>query len=293
MLNAKTKNYLRLHFIIFIWGFTAILGALISIEAIPLVWYRVTIAVVLLLIYLLITQISFKKTVRELLQFLFGGILIAIHWVTFFYAIKIANVSITLAAMSTGALFTTLIQWLLFKKKIIGYELLFSLLAIVGLVIIFQAESKYVLGIGVALFSSFLSASFSILNANLIKYHKATVISFYELLFASLFIGVILLFQGGVSLDFFILSKTDWLYLMILASICTAYAFVASTDVLKNISPFTMMLTINLEPIYGIILAIIIFKQKEIMTTNFYYGALLILITVALNGIVKLKKKQV
>ncbi|HBK72251.1 MAG TPA: EamA family transporter [Flavobacteriaceae bacterium] len=293
MQDAKLKNYLHLHFIIFIWGFTAILGALISIDAIPLVWFRVTIAVILILIYLLIKKISFKKSFKELLQFLFGGVLIAIHWITFFYAIKIANVSITLAAMSTGALFITLIQWLLFKKKIIGYELLFSLLAIVGLVIIFQAESNYVIGIGVALFSSFLSASFSILNAKLIKTHKASVISFYELLFASLFIGIILFFQGVISSNFFILSKTDWLYLIILASICTAYAFVASTEVLKSVSPFTMMLTINLEPIYGIVLAIIIFKQKEIMTANFYYGALLILITVVLNGVIKLKKKQV
>lgn len=293
MQDAKLKNYLHLHFIIFIWGFTAILGALISIDAIPLVWFRVTIAVILILIYLLIKKISFKKSFKELLQFLFGGVLIAIHWITFFYAIKVANVSITLAAMSTGALFITLIQRLLFKKKIIGYELLFSLLAIVGLVIIFQAESNYVIGIGVALFSSFLSASFSILNAKLIKTHKATVISFYELLFASLFIGIILFFQGVISLNFFILSKTDWLYLIILASICTAYAFVASTEVLKSVSPFTMMLTINLEPIYGIVLAIIIFKQKEIMTANFYYGALLILITVVLNGVIKLKKKQV
>lgn len=293
MQDAKLKNYLHLHFIIFIWGFTAILGALISIDAIPLVWFRVTIAVILILIYLLIKKISFKKSFKELLQFLFGGVLIAIHWITFFYAIKIANVSITLAAMSTGALFITLIQWLLFKNKIIGYELLFSLLAIVGLVIIFQAESNYVIGIGVALFSSFLSASFSILNAKLIKTHKASVISFYELLFASLFIGIILFFQGVISSNFFILSKTDWLYLIILASICTAYAFVASTEVLKSVSPFTMMLTINLEPIYGIVLAIIIFKQKEIMTANFYYGALLILITVVLNGVIKLKKKQV
>ncbi len=293
MLNAKVKNYLHLHFIIFIWGFTAILGALISIGAIPLVWYRVTFAVILLLIYLVITKTSFKMSFRKLLQFLFGGMLIGIHWITFFYAIKIANVSIALATMSTGALFTTLIQWLLFKKKIIGYELFFSLLAIVGLIIIFQAESKYIIGIGVALFSSFLSASFSILNASLIKTHKAIIISFYELLFASLFIGIVLLLKGAISLDFFILSKTDWLYLMILASICTAYAFVASTDVLKSISPFTMMLTINLEPIYGVILAIIIFKQKEIMTTNFYYGALLILITVVLNGIIKLKRKSV
>ena len=104
MQDAKLKNYLHLHFIIFIWGFTAILGALISIDAIPLVWFRVTIAVILILIYLLIKKISFKKSFKELLQFLFGGVLIAIHWITFFYAIKIANVSITLAAMSTGGI---------------------------------------------------------------------------------------------------------------------------------------------------------------------------------------------
>ena len=290
-MNARTKNYFHLHFIIFIWGFTAILGALISIDAIPLVWYRVTLATLFLYAFILIRRVKVNVPFNVLLRYILGGVFIAVHWITFFYAIKISTISIALAAMSTGALFVTLIQWTVFRKKLIPYELLFSLLAIVGLVIIFNAEGQYFIGIIVALISSFLSACFSILNANLIKNNSAMVISFYELLFASLFIGVVLVINGTFTVDFFVLSKMDWFYLILLASVCTAYAFAASNQVLKSVSPFTMMLTINLEPIYGIILAIIIFKEKEIMTTNFYYGALLILVTVVLNGVIKLKSK--
>ncbi|MBJ2172969.1 EamA family transporter [Aureibaculum sp. A20] len=291
-MNAITKNYFHLHFIIFIWGFTAILGALISIDAIPLVWFRVTLATLFLYAFIRLKKVKIQVPFSVLLRYIFGGVLIAIHWITFFYAIKIATISIALAAMSTGALFVTLIQWVVFKKKLIPYELLFSLLAIVGLVVIFNAEGQYFIGIVIALLSSFLSACFSILNSNLIKNNSATVISFYELFFASIFIGIVLLINGTVNSHFFVLSSTDWLYLLLLASVCTAYAFAASNQVLKSVSPFTMMLSINLEPIYGIILAIIIFREKEIMTANFYYGALLILVTVILNGVIKLKKKN-
>jgi len=289
MPDNKIKNYLHLHLIIFIWGFTAVLGALISIDAIPLVWYRVLLAVLFIYLYLVLRKASLKISRRELLRYFIGGVLIAVHWITFFYAIKISTVSIALATMSTGALFVTLLQVIIFKKRLIFYELLFSILAIAGLVIIFYAEGDYTVGIISALISAFLSACFSILNANLIKYNSATIISFYELSFSVVFISVILLYNGDFTIEFFTLKQIDWLYMIILASICTAYAFVASTKVLKSVSPFTMMLTINLEPIYGIILALIIFKQKEIMTSQFYYGALLIFLTVVLNGIIKYK----
>ncbi len=288
-LNNKLKNYLHLHFIIFIWGFTAILGALISIEAIPLVWFRVTIATLFILAYIVSSKISLKVTTKEFFRFFIGGILIAIHWITFFYAIKISNISITLATMSTGALFATLLQFVIYKKKIVPYELFFSILAIVGLVIIFNAETSYSSGIWVALISAFLSASFSILNADLIKYNSASVISFYELLVSVVFISIILIFKGSFTLNFFSLSLIDWVYMLVLASICTAYAFVASTKVLESVSAYTMMLTINLEPIYGILLALLIFNEKELMSTHFYWGALLILSTVVLNGLVKYK----
>jgi len=288
-LSNKLKNYLHLHFIIFIWGFTAVLGALIRIDALPLVWFRVSIATVFILGYLLLRNISLKVSLKELLRFGLGGILIALHWIAFFYAIKISNVSITLATMSTGALFATLLQFVIYKEKIVFYELLLSVLAIVGLLIIFNAEGSYALGIGIALIAAFLSAAFAILNVDLVKYHDASVISFYELLVSVLFISIILVYKGLFTIAFFTLTTHDWVYMLILATICTAYAFVASTKVLESVSAYTMMLTTNLEPIYGIVLAVLIFKEQEMMSTHFYWGALLILLTVILNGLLKYK----
>ena len=189
--------------------------------------------------------------------------------------------------MSTGALFTTLLQLLIFKERIVKYELIFGLLAIVGLFMIFNAETGFTVGIIYALISSFLSASFAILNAEMVKTHEAITISFYELFFATLVITIILLFNNAFTADFFKLEMSDWFYLIILSSICTAYAFVASTKVLKSVSAFTMMLTINLEPVYGILLALLIFRSKEVMDINFYIGAILILVTVILNGLIK------
>lgn len=287
MQNSYIKNYLHLHFIVFIWGFTAVLGALITINAIPLVWYRVLLASLFILLFILIRKSSLKVSLRSLMKFLFGGAIIGLHWITFFYAIKVSNVSITLATMSTGALFTTLLQLLLFKEKIIKYELIFGLLAIVGLFMIFNAETGFTVGIIYALISSFLSASFAILNAEMVKTHEPITISFYELFFATLVITIILLFNNAFTVDFFKLQINDWLYLIILSSVCTAYAFVASTKVLKSVSPFTMMLTINLEPVYGILLALLIFRSNEVMDINFYIGAILILVTVILNGLIK------
>jgi drug/metabolite transporter (DMT)-like permease len=287
MQNSYIKNYLHLHFIVFIWGFTAVLGALITINAIPLVWYRVLLASLFILLFILIRKSSLKVSLRSLMKFLFGGAVIGLHWITFFYAIKVSNVSITLATMSTGALFTTLLQLLIFKEKIVKYELIFGLLAIVGLFMIFNAETGFTVGIIYALISSFLSASFAILNAEMVKTHEPITISFYELFFATLVITIILLFNNAFTADFFKLEMSDWFYLIILSSICTAYAFVASTKVLKSVSAFTMMLTINLEPVYGILLALLIFRSKEVMDINFYIGAILILATVILNGLIK------
>ena len=287
MQNSYIKIYLHLHFIVFIWGFTAVLGALITINAIPLVWYRVLLASLFILLFILIRKSSLKVSLRSLMKFLFGGAVIGLHWITFFYAIKVSNVSITLATMSTGALFTTLLQLLIFKEKIVKYELIFGLLAIVGLFMIFNAETGFTVGIIYALISSFLSASFAILNAEMVKTHEAITISFYELFFATLVITIILLFNNAFTADFFKLEMSDWFYLIILSSICTAYAFVASTKVLKSVSAFTMMLTINLEPVYGILLALLIFRSNEVMDINFYIGAILILATVILNGLIK------
>jgi len=289
MLENKLKNYLLLHLIVFIWGFTAILGALITIDAIPLVFFRMGLAVFFISIYFIIKKKSFKVDKKGLVKFLFTGIIIALHWIFFFKAIKVSNVSVALVTMSTGAFFTSLIEPVFFKRKLKVLEIILGLIVILGLYIIFNFESQYKLGIIYALISSFLSALFAVLNGLFIKNYDANRISFYQLLFGTLFVTIYLLITHKFSVSFFILPNMDWVYLFVLSSICTAYAFIASVKIMKYISPYTVMLTINLEPVYAIILAIFIFGDKEKMNPEFYLGAFIVLGVVLLNGIIKNK----
>jgi drug/metabolite transporter (DMT)-like permease len=306
MLSDNIKSYLHLHFIVFIWGFTAVLGALISLDALPLVWFRMLFAVGFIGIYIYFKKLSVRITWKTLLQFIFSGLIIALHWFTFFKAIKISNISITLACLSTGAFFASLLEPILFRKKIVWYELLSGALVIVGLYFvalssttetegllgsILNGGNKFLFGIGLALVSAFLSALFAVINSKLVQKHDATVISFYELGGGVIFFTILLLFTQSFSAEFFMLSAKDFMYLMILSSFCTAYAFIASTAVMKFLSPYTVMLTINLEPIYGIILAVLVFEEKEKMSFEFYIGALIILMTVVVNAIIKSRKK--
>jgi len=292
MLSDNTKSYLKLHWIVFIWGFTAILGRLITLDALPLVWFRMLFAVAFIFVYNKFTKTSLKLPQKVILKFLVAGLVIALHWFTFFRAIKVSNVSITLACLSTGAFFASIIEPIFFKKKVIWYEIFFGLLVVVGLSIIFKVEANYIEGIILALISAFLSACFAVINSKFVVNYEPKVISFYELLGGVLFFSVFLLGNGSFNASFFQITLNDFLYLLVLSSVCTAYAFIASTSVMKFLSPYTVMLTINLEPIYGILLAVLIFKDKEHMSPTFYFGALLILITVVLNAILKAKHKS-
>src|SRR5690554_376514 len=218
MQNDKLLNYLHLHFIVFIWGFTAVLGALISLEAIPLVWYRMFLAVIIIFVFLKIKKENLRFSIKTLAGFAVAGVIIALHWLTFFGAIKASNVSVTLAVLSTGAFFASLLEPLFYKRKIIFYEVFFGLIAVVGLYVIFDVDSSNAIGIGLALISAFLSALFSVLDRKLVLEHKAGAISFYELLFGVLAITVFLAVSGGFTAEFFVVSTSDWVYLAILAS---------------------------------------------------------------------------
>ena len=289
--GEKLNSYLHLHLIVFIWGFTAILGALISLEALPLVWFRMLFASGFILVYVFIKNTSLKLPTKIILSFLFTGLIIALHWFTFFKAIKVSNISVTLACLATGAFFTSILEPIFYKRKVIFYEVLFGLIVIAGLYLIFQVQGNYVDGIILGLTSAFLSALFSVINGKFAqKYHPA-VISFYEIFGGVLCLTVYLLFTKSFTAGFFHLSLLDLLWLLVLSSVCTAYAFIASVGVMKHLSPYTVMLTINLEPIYGIVLALIIFNDKEKMSPQFYVGALIILSTVILNGILKNRMK--
>ena len=294
MLNDRLKNHIHLNFIVFIWGFTAVLGVLISIDAIPLVWYRMLLAVGFITLYTILKKIPLKVPKQTLLGLIVTGIIIALHWITFFMAIKVSNVSVTLAIMSTGALFAALLEPIWYKRKVIWYEVMFGFIMIIGLYIIFKIETNYILGIILALISTFLSTVFAMINSKYVKQYRASVISFYELLSGVVFLSLYFLISKGFNMEFFNLKANDWLYLIILASVCTSYAFIAGVHVMRILSPYTVMLTINLEPVYGIILAFFILGDHEKMSSQFYVGALIILLTVVANGIIKnfFKKKN-
>lgn len=291
MPNVKLRNYLHLHFIVFVWGFTAVLGKLITIDALPLVWYRMLMAFMIILAYILIRRFSLRVPPKTLLTLVMGGVVVALHWVTFFMAIKVSNVSIALATMSTGAFFTAILEPFWYGRKMVGYEVVFGLIVILGLYIMFRVEAGYLNGILLALMSSLLSATFSLINGKLTQGYRPSVISLYELGSGVLFLSIFLVFSGSYNQKFFQLSMDDWLYISILASICTAYAFIASVKILKYISPYTVMLTINLEPVYGILLAFFLLGDSEKMNPFFYIGALLIITTVVVNGVLKNRKK--
>lgn len=293
MRNDNLKSYLNLHLIVFIWGFTAILGALITIDAENLVWFRMLFAGIFLGSFIVFKKQSFKVPVKELFKLIFVGLLIALHWIFFFKAIHISTVSITLSIFSLGAFFASLLEPVFYGRKVLWYEVLFGLVIIAGLGLILQVEIKYLQGVYYALASIILGVLFTLMNGKLIADHEPSVITFYEFGAGVFFISLYFLFQGKFTSDFFTMSLNNWLLLLVLSSICTAYAFTASVKVMQRLTPYTVMLTTNLEPVYGIILAYFILGGKEKMSTEFYIGAVIIVITVILNGVIKhyLEKK--
>jgi drug/metabolite transporter (DMT)-like permease len=292
MQNDNLKSYLSLHFIVFIWGFTAILGALITIQADFLVWYRMFFAAVFLAIFIGIKKKSFQVTPKSFIKLVIVGLLIALHWIFFFEAIKISTVSITLSVFSLGAFFASLLEPIFYGRKVLWYEVFFGLIIIAGLGLIMQVEIHYLNGMLLALVSIILGVLFTLMNGKLIADHDPSVISFYEFLAGFVFISIYFLFQGKFTADIFVMTAKNWILILILASICTAYAFTSSVQVMRQLSPYTVMLTTNLEPVYGIILAFFIIGGKEKMSTEFYIGAIIIVITVILNGIIKHYRKE-
>ena len=287
MQKDNFKSYLNLHVIVFIWGFTAILGALISIQADALVWYRMGIAAVFLFLFILFKKKSFRIPIKEFFKLIFVGLLIALHWIFFFQAIHVSNVSITLAVFSLGAFLASILEPIFYGRKVLWYEVFFGLIIIAALAVILQVEINYFQGILYALVSIIIGVLFTLMNGKLIEKHEPSVITFYEFLAGVFFITIYFLYTNKFNVDFFILTTNDWLYLLLLSSVCTAYAFTASIKVMRVLSPYTVLLTTSLEPVYGIILAYFIIGGKEKMSGEFYIGAVLIVMTVILNGIVK------
>ena len=288
-MDSRAKNILLMHFVILIFGFTGILGKLITIEAIPLVFWRTLIGGGAIYVWLKLRRNVSKKSTSDALKMGGIGLLVAIHWITFFASIKISNVSVALTMLATSPMFIGFLEPLIFKRKIDWRELTVAGVVLVGVGTIFSFDTTYHEGMILGIISAFFASLFATLNGVLIKTHDASNISLVELLSASAAIFLLLFFTGEVDGDLFVLSGQDWFWITILALVATSFAFIAFTSVMKVLTPFTTSVAINLEPIYSIILAVIIFGDEEIMGPRFYIGASIIIGAVMLNTILKRK----
>ncbi len=287
------KNLLILHITVLIFGLTGIFGKLLEdLGSLNTVFYRVVIGSIGIGAYAFFRRKSLRiKSAKHLAQLAGVGFLICAHWFFFFESINVSNVSIALATISTTSLFLALLQPLITKRKLVAYEILLGIIVIAGLVIILGYEFQYWKGILFSLIAALLAAIFSLINSNLVQKHDSTFISFYEIGSGALLLGFILFFSDNMTFVTEI-SALQWLWLALLGLIATSFAFIASVAVMKVLSPFTVSLTINLEPIYSIVIALLIFKEDEHMSTQFYLGAILIISTLFLNAYFKKRERK-
>lgn len=280
------KNLVILHFTVFIWGFTSILGALISISAVQLVWYRVLIAMVSLFLYFKFNKTAFKVSRKTFLKLFFTGALVGGHWILFFASIKLSTVPVTLVCLSSMTLFTAVLEPLINKTRISKLEIVAGVLIITGIVLIFKFETHYTKGIITGLLSALFASLFSIINSRQVKAIEPAVISLYELIGAFFWSTLYLVFTNGFNHAMY-LKNADIGYLILLGTICTSLAYVAGVSVMRELSAFRVALITNLEPVYGILMSFLFFGDMNKMTTGFWVGALIILSTIFLFPVAK------
>lgn len=291
MFKNVSKHHLLLHFIVFIWGWSPILGRGISAGALQLVWFRIAITIVMMALYLIYIKADLKISLKKLMQLSIVGFIICVHWLCFYGAIKVSNVSVTMAAFSTGTLFTAIMEPLIYKRKFVWYELIIGTIIIGAIGLIFSVEIKYGYGMLLGMLAALTASIFSVFNGVLIQDEKepitSPVLSFVELTAALIGLSIFLLCNGNFSSTFFSISNQDILLLSILAGVCTVYPFIASVNLMKYISPYTINLTVNLEGVYGIILASILFHENKDLSITFYLGFAIILAVIFLNAYIK------
>ncbi len=273
-------SYLEMHFIVVILGFTAILGKLVQLPAPALVWYRTMFAFIALFIWLNISKTKYRLPWKQALKLLGIGIIVSTHWIFFFGAIKVSNVSVTLGCLASGTLFASLLEPLVFRRRVYWFEVIIGLVIIFGLYLIFQFEPRYINGIIYSLIAFFLSSLFTVLNKKITFQFHQNVIGFYEMIGGWLGVSIYLLINGNMNVHDLSFTFTDFIWLALLAVVCSAYAFSAIVRIMRKISAFAVVLSINLEPVYGIILAYFIFGQSEYMTFGFYAGTLILLLSI-------------
>ncbi len=306
MSKGKLKYQIILHLIVLIWGITGILGDYIDLDvsnafsfekreaivSFKIVFFRTAIASISLFVIGFFLKRTRQLSLKETRNLLLIGVIIGLHWFAFFYSIKISTISIGVVCMAMSTLFTSILEPVLFKRKVASSEILISIGVIVGIVIIFGFEFKYYLGIFLGLLSAFFASLFTVLNGRLIQTIPSFKITKYEMTGAFLFSAMALLVFDQLDIELFYISNTNWTYLIILALICTTFAFMVSVWVMKFVSPFTVSVSINMEPIYTIIIAVILNPAKEKMSFGFYIGGAIILISIFTNAYLKKRVRK-
>jgi len=267
------KAFLQMHAAVFLWGFTGVLGRAISLDSIWLVWYRMIITVLTLwIIYYVLKKIR-KISFKSALSIGSIGFILVLHWICFYASIKYANVTIALTCLSTTALLSSILEPLVLRKRFDAFEIILGLFAIAGIIIIYNTHIQFSTGIVIGLLSAVLTVLASILNKKIVDNYQPEQITLYQ--FTGGFIGLTIL----LPLVFVFSTSTqlaptsyDWLWLVILSWVCTIFTFFLYIRSLKKLSAFTMNLTLTLEPVYGIILAFIIYKENKLLSNWFYLG---------------------
>jgi drug/metabolite transporter (DMT)-like permease len=280
---ATRKDYLTLHFLVFLWGFSAILGKLVKVSFYELVFLRSILATAGMGLVIYFAKESIRVSAKDFTKLLFIGFIVALHWLSFFGSARIANVSVSLVGFATNSLWTALLEPLYNRTRIKKFELFLGLIVLTGLYVIFSFDFQYKLGLALAVLAGFTSALFSVLNAKMVKRITPRTITFYEM--CGVFTGTAIFlciasWLNFAETDLRLPSFYDWIYIGLLAGVCSVYAYTTSVELMKKISVFVIQLALNLEPIYGIIAAVIIFEDKEKMNPSFYLGTFLILCAV-------------
>lgn len=283
-MRSRQQALWLLHLTVLIWGFTGIFGKLIQQGTLHLVYTRTVIAVAGLALMAWWMGRSLHWRTPKLGIYLLTGLIITGHWITFYGAIKISTASIAAACLSTSTVFTALLEPFWFKRRIRAYEVVLGVVVIGALLLIFGLESGHRLGIAVAVLSALLSAWFNIINAVLVRRDNAFRISFYEMASVAVVMGLGLAIAGDLPPPLWDLPTSDIVYHLLLGLVCTSFAFVTGIVVMRQLSPFTVMLTVNLEPVYTILIALLIWGEEERLQPGSYLGIAIILICLFVNG---------
>ncbi len=292
-MKPGSPDFIRLHFIVILFGFTGILGKLISIPAVEMVFYRTLLAAIGMGLFLLLTRRPARVSSRDLLALLGTGVIVGLHWLTFFVSGRIANVSVSLVGFATASFWTAFLEPLINRKPIRLFEVGMGLFVLVGLLIIFGSDFNYSIGLLIGILSGLTCALFAILNARLVERVHPFTITFYEMIGAMMAVALFFPIYQQHWADGRVLrlhpTPIDWLWILILALLCTVYAYSAAVELFKRISVFLFQLTLNLEPVYGILMALVVFGETEKMNANFYVGTFIIFCAVIAYPIFKRK----